>query len=92
MSDEPEGRSSRPRGPGARTIFGFIVAALVVVFIAINRDDTEISFIFFSAQTSLWIALAVAAAGGYLAGVLSGRKWYRTPRSRRGRSPGDEDR
>ena len=65
------------RGLSYRTIGGIVVAALVVLFIALNRDETEISFIVFDAQTALWIALTVAAAGGFVAGFLIGRHRYR---------------
>ena len=54
-----------------------IVAALVIVFIVINRDPAEVSFLFFSVTMSLWIALTIAAAGGLIAGFLIGRKKYK---------------
>jgi len=60
-----------------RSIGGIAVAILVLLFIALNRDDTEVSFVLFDAQTSLWLALSVAAAGGFVAGLLIGRQRYR---------------
>jgi uncharacterized integral membrane protein len=74
------GRQSSQPGIGGlsyRTIAGLVVALLIVVFIAMNRDETEISFIVFSTQTALWVALTVAAAGGFVAGFLIGRHRYR---------------
>jgi len=65
------------RGLSGRAIGGIVVAALVVVFIAINRDQTSVSFIFFTANVALWVALAIAAAGGFIAGFLIGRKRYK---------------
>jgi len=65
------------RGLSGRAIGGIVVAALVVVFIAINRDQTSVSFIFFTADVALWVALAIAAAGGFIAGFLIGRKRYK---------------
>ena len=50
---------------------------LLLLFISLNHQHTEISFIVFSAETSLWIALALAGAAGFLAGYLLGRKRYR---------------
>jgi len=50
----------------------------VVLFIALNRDRTSISFILFSAETMLWVALTLAAVGGFVAGFLLGRNRYRT--------------
>ncbi len=64
-------------GLGYRTIAGLVVAVLMVVVVALHSDETEISFIAFSAQTALWIALAVAAAGVFVAGFLIGRHRYR---------------
>jgi uncharacterized integral membrane protein len=69
-----EGRSIRP---SARTVVGLAVVALVVLFIAVNRDETEISFVVYETDTALWIALTVAAVGGLLAGFLIGRRRYR---------------
>jgi uncharacterized integral membrane protein len=64
-------------GLGYRAIGGGVVAAVVLLFIVLNRDETEISFIVFSARTALWLALSVAAAGGFVAGFLLGRQRYR---------------
>lgn len=66
-----------PGGLSYRAIGGIAVAILVVLFIALNRDDAEVSFVVFDAQTSLWLALSVAAAGGFVAGLLVGRQRYR---------------
>jgi uncharacterized integral membrane protein len=60
-----------------RAIGGIALAVLVVVFIAINRDQVELSLLFFTLNTSLWVALTIAAVGGLLAGFLIGRKKYR---------------
>ncbi len=79
--NEPARRAAPARSIGRlsyRTIAGILVAALVVAFIALNRDETEISFVFFEKQTALWVALTVAAAGGFVAGFLIGRHRYRT--------------
>jgi len=65
------------RGLSGRAIGGIVIAVLVVVFIAINRDQTSVSFIFFTANVALWVALAIAAAGGFIAGFLIGRKRYK---------------
>jgi uncharacterized integral membrane protein len=60
-----------------RTIAGLLLAVLLVVFIVVNRDETRISFVFFESTTALWVALALAAAGGLAAGFLLGRRRYR---------------
>ena len=64
-------------GVSYRTIAGLVLVVLVIVFVALNRDDTKISFIVFDSTTSLWVALALAAAAGFVAGFLIGRRHYR---------------
>ena len=68
---------SGPGGFSYKTIGGVAVAALILLFIVLNRDETKVSFVLFDAQTSLWLALSVAAAGGFVAGLLIGRQRYR---------------
>ena len=79
MSEQksPAPSSSRPSWLTNRVIVGLVVAVLLLLFIGLNHQHTEISFIVFSAETSLWIALALAGAAGFLAGYLFGRKRYR---------------
>jgi uncharacterized integral membrane protein len=60
-----------------RMLAGLLLVLLVVLFVALNREETEISFIVFDSTTSLWVALALAAAAGFLAGFLFGRRHYR---------------
>ena len=73
----PPASSSRPSWLTNRVIVGLVIGVLLLIFISLNRQHTEISFIVFSAETSLWIALALAGAAGFLAGYLLGRKRYR---------------
>ena len=65
------------KGLSGRAIGGLIIAALVIVFIVINRNPVELSMIFFTWNPSLWVALSIAAAGGLIAGFLIGRKKYK---------------
>jgi uncharacterized integral membrane protein len=67
---------SRPSGPSTRTVAVLIIAVLVAVFILANLGSTRISFVFFHAEAPLWAALAIMAAGGFLAGFLVGRRRY----------------
>src|SRR5664280_1104152 len=69
------GRSSP--GVSLRTIAAVVIALLVLLFIVLNRDPTRISFIAFVAKAPLWVALAVAAAGGFVAGFLLSRRRYK---------------
>jgi uncharacterized integral membrane protein len=78
MSQNPAGSvPAKKGGLSGRAVGGLIVAALVVVFIVINRDQTEVNLIFTTVTMSLWIALTIAAVGGLVAGFLIGRKKYK---------------
>lgn len=76
--ETPPSSSGRPGWLTNRVIIGIVVAVLLLVFITVNRDKTTISFILFSAETSLWVALAISGAAGCLVGFLLGRRRYRT--------------
>ncbi len=45
------------RGVSYRRMGGVAIAAVMVLFVALNRNETEILFIVFSANTALWVAL-----------------------------------
>ena len=65
------------KGLSGRAIGGIVVAVVLIVFIASNRDQTPVSFIFFTTEVALWVALSITAAGGFLAGYLISRKKYK---------------
>jgi len=80
MSEDPASKEFPPeatKGLSNRAIVAIIIGACVLVFIVANWSSTRISFVFFHAEAPLWVALALAAAGGFLAGFLIGRKRYR---------------
>ena len=77
MARTATGPSRGIAGLSYRTIAGLALAALVGLFVALNREETSISFIVFDAQTKLWIALGLAAVAGFVAGFLIGRRHYR---------------
>lgn len=70
MSDEQRNGD----GLSPRFWIGAVVLIVVAVFIALNRDDATVSFGILDAQTSLWVALTIAAALGFIAGWLIGRR------------------
>ena len=75
--DPAASENSKKKGLSGRAIGGLVIAAVVIVFIAINRDQTQVNFLFFSAEIALWVALTMAAVGGLIAGFLIGRKRYK---------------
>ncbi|HEY7858335.1 MAG TPA: hypothetical protein VIC82_07525 [Candidatus Nanopelagicales bacterium] len=80
MSEQEPSRDPARTGLRAlspRTIVGIAIVVLLIVFIAINRDDTHVSFIVFSTTVELWVALALASFGGLVAGFLIARRRYR---------------
>jgi uncharacterized integral membrane protein len=64
-------------GLSYRAIAGLGLGLLVLLFIVMNRDGTEISFVVFSREVEVWVALAIAALGGLVVGFLLGRSRYR---------------
>ena len=51
-----------------------IVAIIAIVFIALNRVQAQVNFLFFRVDTSLWLALSVAAILGLIVGWFINRK------------------
>jgi drug/metabolite transporter (DMT)-like permease len=56
--------------PTPQQVLGALLAVVAIVFIAENGRKTKIRFIGPEVTTWLWLALLVAAALGFLAGVL----------------------
>ena len=77
MSDRERRDAAGIAGLSYRTIAGIVLAVVVLLFVVLNRDETKISFIVFDARTDLWIALLLAALGGFVAGFLMSRAYYR---------------
>jgi uncharacterized integral membrane protein len=67
-------RSPNNDGISPKFWIGVVIVVVIVVFIGLNREDATVSFGLFDAQTSLWVALTIAAAGGFIAGWLMGRR------------------
>jgi uncharacterized integral membrane protein len=80
MTEEPHPSSAPPDrfgGLSNRAIIAIVVGVLVLLFIVLNRRETNISFIVFSAKTPLWAALTLAALGGFAAGYLMSRRHHK---------------
>ena len=71
MASEPKPR----RRVDNRAIVRLVVLALLVVFalvfVLLNRDDVEVSFVFFTATTPLIVALVLVGLIGAVAGWLA---------------------
>lgn len=68
-----EERTPNRRIP-ARVWVGLIILAVVLVFIAVNREVTAISFVVGTAQAPLWLALGLSTLAGFVAGFLFARR------------------
>jgi uncharacterized integral membrane protein len=56
--------------------FWVIVAIVIygIIFVVLNSKSVKISFVFFSATTSVLVALLLAGALGFVAGLLTWRR------------------
>ena len=83
-SGVPLGESSD--GPDRRLIMRLLVAIAVVVlailFVVQNNDRVEMSFVFFTVTTRLWVGLLVALVLGALLGQAAEALWARRKRRR----------
>jgi uncharacterized integral membrane protein len=67
-------RDPNNEGISPKFWIGLVIVIIIGVFIGLNRDEANVSFGLFDAQTTLWVALTIAAAGGFIAGWLMGRR------------------
>jgi uncharacterized integral membrane protein len=68
---EPKEPGFRPSG---RQIVGAVIAIVLIVFIATNTDDANVTLIFFDVEWPLWLVLAVSAVLGVLVGMGIGAR------------------
>lgn len=78
--DQQPGPSGR-NGPSLFLILLIVVAAITAVFIAQNREETQVEFLFFDVQSRVWTAIAVAIALGVVLDRLI-LAWWRRSRKR----------
>ena len=68
MADDVEGRRASPA-----LIGGLILALAAVIFIAQNRDEIDIDFLFWTFTARVWTALVISGVLSILAAELIGR-------------------
>ncbi len=72
----PDG-TGRPQGFQARLIIFGVVALCAIIFIAQNREEVTIHFLFIDVSARVWIGFVICLALGALLGALIGRWWRR---------------
>lgn len=81
--DEQAGPAGR-NGPSVFLILLIIVAVIAAVFIAQNRERTNIEFLFFDFNSRVWTAIVIAIGLGILIDRLVLMWWRRSRRDRDG--------
>jgi uncharacterized integral membrane protein len=79
--DDQPSRDGR-NGPGLFLILTIVVAIITAVFVAQNRDQIEIKFLFFDFSSRIWTAIAMAIGLGILLDRLV-IGWWRRARKRK---------
>jgi uncharacterized integral membrane protein len=79
--DDQPSRDGR-NGPGLFLILTIVVAVITAVFVAQNRDQIEIKFLFFDFSSRIWTAIAMAIGLGILLDRLV-IGWWRRARKRK---------
>ncbi|MDG1187450.1 MAG: LapA family protein [Ilumatobacter sp.] len=79
--DDQPSRNGR-NGPGLFLILTIVVAVITAVFVAQNRDQIEIKFLFFDFSSRIWTAIAMAIGLGILLDRLV-NGWWRRARKRK---------
>jgi len=74
--DDQPSRNGR-NGPGLFLILTIVVAVITAVFVAQNRDQIEIKFLFFDFSSRIWTAIAMAIGLGILLDRLVIGWWHR---------------
>ena len=79
--DDQPSRNGR-NGPGLFLVLTIVVAIITAVFVAQNRDQIEIKFLFFDFSSRIWTAIAMAIGLGILLDRLV-IGWWRRARKRK---------
>ena len=77
----PTPPASPGRGLQWKLIAWVAVAVYALVFLLLNNDKTDVSFVFFTVETRLiWLILLSMGLGAFLA--ILGPRWWRARRNR----------
>lgn len=79
--DDQPSRAGR-NGPGLFLVLTIVVAIITAVFVAQNRGQIEIKFLFFDFSSRIWTAIAIAIGLGILLDRLV-LGWWRRSRKRK---------
>jgi uncharacterized integral membrane protein len=67
-------RNQSNDGISPRFWIGILIVVLIGVFIALNREQANVSLVFANVTMPLWVALTISAVLGFVAGWLIGRR------------------
>jgi uncharacterized integral membrane protein len=87
MAGQPGQGARQGRGVNGWLIGGGIIAALLIIFIVQNTDDTKFQFLFWSFTLPLWLGLLITSIAAFLIGqfALMWRRHQRRKTRRDGR-------
>ena len=71
MASEPKPRRRVDNSAIVRLVVLALLVVFALVFVLLNRDDVEVSFVFFTATTPLIVALVLVGLIGAVAGWLA---------------------
>lgn len=81
MSNLPAQREPEPdEGVPWKQILGVAAAIYAVIFLILNDDDVEVSFVLFTARTSLFFLILLSMALGAALALLAPAWWRRRKR------------
>jgi len=83
VSNLPEKRPEPDAGPPWRAILGAVATIYAIIFLLLNTDQVEISFVFFKAETSLLFLILLSMGLGALLAVFGPAYWRRRQRLKR---------
>lgn len=84
MSNLPEKRpDTAGSGTPWRAILGAVALVYAVIFLLLNTDQVSISFVFFTAETSLLVLILLSMGLGALIALFAPAYWRRRRRINR---------